>query len=74
MIVFPSATEETSIELRRIRPDVKIILSSGYHEQDAIQQFVGQTGTVFLQKPYRSMKLVELVHEVLDLKVVKQKR
>ena len=66
--------EETSIELRRIRPDVKIILSSGYHEQDAIQQFVGQTGTVFLQKPYRSMKLVELVHEVLDLKVVKQKR
>jgi signal transduction histidine kinase len=66
--------EETSIELRRIRPDVKIILSSGYHEQHAIQQFDGQTGTVFLQKPYRSKKLVEVVHAVLGQRLEKNLR
>ncbi len=58
--------EETSLELRRIRPDVKIIFSSGYHEQDAIQQLDGQQRAVFLQKPYRSKKLVGLVHAVVE--------
>ncbi len=58
--------EETSLALRRIRPDVKIIFSSGYHEQDAIQQLDGQQRAVFLQKPYRSKKLVELVHAVVE--------
>ena len=58
--------EETSLALRRIRPDVKIIFSSGYHEQDAIQQLDGQQRAVFLPKPYRSKKLVELVHAVVE--------
>ena len=58
--------EETSLALRRIRPDVKIIFSSGYHEQDAIQQLDGQQRAVFLQKPYRSKKLVELVYAVVE--------
>ena len=38
--------------MRRIRPDVRVILSSGYNEQETIQLFVGKGLAGFLQKPY----------------------
>lgn len=52
-------------ELRRIKPDVKVILSSGYNEQDATQRFAGKGLTGFLQKPYESVSLVAKLREVL---------
>ena len=49
--------EQTFEELRRINADVKVILCSGYDEQDAAQRF-SETGPAgFVQKPY---KLAEL--------------
>ena len=44
--------EETFRELRRINPDVTVILSSGYNEQDATQHFLGKGLAAFIQKPY----------------------
>lgn len=44
-------------EMRRIRPGVKVILSSGYNEQEAIQQFAIQGLAGFIQKPYRLQNL-----------------
>ena len=45
--------EETFQELRRLRQDVPVILSSGYNEQEAISRFPGQGLAGFIQKPYR---------------------
>ncbi len=44
--------EEAFGELRRIRNDIPIIMSSGYNEQDVTQRFVGRDITGFIQKPY----------------------
>jgi CheY-like chemotaxis protein len=44
--------EEALRRLQEIRPDVRVILSSGYHETDVIQQFAGQRLAGFIQKPY----------------------
>ncbi len=44
--------EETYRELRAIRPDVSIILTSGYSEQDLGERFADRPGTNFVQKPY----------------------
>jgi two-component system, cell cycle sensor histidine kinase and response regulator CckA len=44
--------EEVFREMRRIKPDVKVLLSSGYNEQDATSQFVGKGLAGFLQKPW----------------------
>jgi PAS domain S-box-containing protein len=44
-------------ELRRIRPEVKVILASGYNEQEATQRFAGQGLAGFIQKPYRLQDL-----------------
>jgi len=57
--------EQAFGELRRIRPDVKVILCSGYNEQDATQQFVGKGLAGFIQKPYDLLALREKLMEVL---------
>lgn len=57
--------KETFRELRRIRPGVRVILSSGYNEQDATSHFSGKGLAGFIQKPYRSDALIKLVGEVL---------
>jgi two-component system cell cycle sensor histidine kinase/response regulator CckA len=43
---------ETFRELRRIRPDVRVLLMSGYNEQDAIAGFAGRGLAGFVQKPF----------------------
>ncbi len=44
--------EETFREMRRIHSGVRVILSSGYNEQDVIQRFAGKGLAGFIQKPY----------------------
>jgi CheY-like chemotaxis protein len=52
-------------ELRKLRPDVRVILSSGYNEQDATNRFAGKGLAGFIQKPYRAAKLLAAVGEAL---------
>jgi PAS domain S-box-containing protein len=58
--------EETFRELRRIRPDVAVILASGYNQQDVTQRFTGKGLAGFLQKPFRLESLTEMVKGILD--------
>jgi two-component system cell cycle sensor histidine kinase/response regulator CckA len=57
---------ETFRELRRMRPGVRVILSSGYNEQDVTQRFVGKGLAGFIQKPYQLSTLVSVLKEVLE--------
>ena len=59
------AGDEAYREIRRIRGDAKIILSSGFNEQDAIHRFAGQPLAGFLQKPFQPRELVEKMRQVL---------
>lgn len=58
--------EETFRELRMMRPDIKVILSSGYNEVEAIRHFTGKGLAGFIQKPYTSVRLAEAVRAVLN--------
>ncbi len=58
--------EETFRALREIRSDVKVILSSGYNEQEVVRRFVGLGLAGFIQKPYRLVNLAETMREVLE--------
>ena len=58
--------EETFRELRRIRPDVRVILSSGYNEQETTNRFAGKGLAGFLQKPYGIRPLGEKMRQVLE--------
>ena len=57
--------EETYLELRRIRPDVPVILSSGYNQQEVSQRFAGKGLAGFLQKPYQSSTLRKELQRVM---------
>jgi two-component system cell cycle sensor histidine kinase/response regulator CckA len=52
-------------ELRQIQPEVKVILSSGYNEQDVVNRFAGKGLAGFIQKPYTSEELLAKVREAL---------
>ncbi|MFT6752843.1 MAG: two-component system cell cycle sensor histidine kinase/response regulator CckA, partial [Candidatus Azotimanducaceae bacterium] len=58
--------EEAFRELRRIQPDVKVILCSGYNMQDATQRFTGKGLADFLEKPYQMRKLREKLIKLLS--------
>ncbi len=53
-------------ELRRVDPGVKVIMTSGYNEQDVISRFVGKGLAGFVQKPYRAADLLPVVRKALD--------
>ena len=57
--------EETLRELQRIRPEVKVLLSSGYDQVEATQHFAGQGLAGFLKKPYVAPRLAQAVRAVL---------
>ena len=51
--------------IRRLHPEMPVILSSGYSEQESIQDFTGRGLAAFLQKPYTLKTLERTVLEVL---------
>jgi DNA-binding NtrC family response regulator len=58
--------EQTFQRLQRIRPGVKVILTSGYDEADATGRFAGTSLAGFLQKPYTAAQLTDIVGRVLE--------
>ncbi len=58
--------EETFRELRRIEPNVRVLLMSGYNEQDAIARFVGKGLAGFIQKPFNIEDLKNSLRSILS--------
>jgi PAS domain S-box-containing protein len=56
--------EQCFRELRRLQPDIKVILSSGFNEQEVTQRFIGKGLAGFIQKPYRLSMLQEVIRTV----------
>lgn len=54
------------MEIRKIRPDARVILSSGYNEHEAASRFAGKGLAGFIQKPYTSDILLEKIGESLE--------
>ncbi|WP_176582378.1 PAS domain S-box protein [Mariprofundus erugo] len=52
-------------ELRRINADVKVVLSSGYNEEEATTRFLGKGLAGFLQKPYSPAALRETMADII---------
>jgi PAS domain S-box-containing protein len=52
-------------EIRAIRPEVRVVLSSGYDEGEASGELAGNKITSFIQKPYRADQLLRKVQEIL---------
>jgi signal transduction histidine kinase/ActR/RegA family two-component response regulator len=58
--------DEALGEMQKIRPDARIILSSGYTQVEATTRFGGRGLAGFLQKPYTASELAHEVKRVLE--------
>ncbi len=58
--------EQAYRELRRVDPKVRVIMSSGYNEQDVSQKFVGKGVCGFLKKPYQLSTLQQALQKCLN--------
>jgi nitrogen-specific signal transduction histidine kinase/ActR/RegA family two-component response regulator len=57
--------EEVFRELRALRPDVQVLLSSGYSQEEAVTRLAGEGLAGFIAKPFRASTLLSSVREVL---------
>ena len=56
----------TFTELRRIRPEISVVLMSGFNEQDAVSRFAGKGLAGFLQKPFKPEALQARLRAMLE--------
>lgn len=66
MIMIQMSGEETYAELKKINPDVKIILSSGYSRDGATTRLLKEGAAACVQKPYTMGNLARVVRKTLD--------
>jgi PAS domain S-box-containing protein len=57
---------ETFRELRRLDPACRVVLTSGYNEQEAIQEFLGKGLVAFVQKPFLRRDLMTAMQKALE--------
>jgi CheY-like chemotaxis protein len=57
--------EETLGHLKDLNPSVRVLLMSGYSEQEAGNRFNGKGVAAFMQKPYTPQDLQEKLTEIL---------
>lgn len=56
--------EQCFRELRQLQPDIKVIMSSGFSNDEITQKFVGKGLAGFLQKPYKLSMLKEVIRKI----------
>jgi CheY-like chemotaxis protein len=57
---------ETFRELRIIQPQCRVVLTSGYNEEEALQGFAGKGLAAFVQKPFQRADLLAAMRKALE--------
>ena len=57
--------EETFRQMRMLNPGVRVILTSGFNQQDAVNRFTGKGLAGFIQKPFELHSLIQVIRSVL---------
>jgi CheY-like chemotaxis protein len=58
--------DEAFREIRKIRRDARIVISSGYSEADTARSFGDDQPSAFMEKPYEFAALREKLHSLLS--------
>jgi len=64
--------EEVLNKIKQIQPDARVVLMTGYTEQEANRRFEGRGLDGFLQKPFALQELLEMLEKVLLKDAVEQ--
>jgi DNA-binding NarL/FixJ family response regulator len=67
MVMTDMSGAECFAQLRAIRPDVKVILCTGYDRNHAVQDLLNQGVAGFIQKPYDLDELAQVCALVMKV-------
>ncbi|HLO40371.1 MAG TPA: PAS domain S-box protein [Phycisphaerales bacterium] len=56
---------EVFAQIRRLRGNVPVLLTSGYAEENAAEQLLAEPKVAFIQKPYRPVQLVKAMQDLI---------
>jgi PAS domain S-box-containing protein len=68
MIMPNMAGKETYRELKKITPDIKVLLASGYSQNDKTKEILDEGVLGFVQKPFGISVLSKTISEMLNIK------
>ncbi len=68
MVMPKLSGEEVYDELKKINPDIKVLLTSGFLQDDRVQKVLSKGVNGFIQKPYTIEKLSKAVDRILNEK------
>ncbi len=68
MIMPNMAGKETFIELLKINPDIKVLLSSGFSKDEKANEIIKMGVIGFIQKPFRMEELSVAINNALQNK------
>ena len=57
---------EAFLKMREINPELKGILASGFFNEDVRTEIIRSGAREFIQKPYNSIQIVEMIRTMLD--------
>ena len=57
---------EALAEIRRLRPDARVIVTSGFSEEEVARRFEGAGVSAFLQKPFTIDQLTDVLDRVVE--------
>ena len=64
-LTLPGMTgREVLEELRRLRPDLKVIITTAYSQDTAVKALGGQQSWFYIRKPYRAVEIEDLLRSV----------
>lgn len=61
--------KKTFLQLRKINPRIKVLLSSGYSTDREVKEILTEGVSGLIQKPYKDEELIRKVRAVLDVEV-----
>ena len=66
-VVMPEMSgPELAVQLKALRPEIRVIFTSGYSDTSIVQKDVIDSAAAFIQKPYRPKALAQRIREVLE--------
>jgi CheY-like chemotaxis protein len=57
--------EEAFLEIRRMQPDARVLMMSGFSPQEVLDRFAGKGLNAFIQKPFLATDLVAALRKLL---------
>lgn len=69
MIMPGLAGKETYFELKKINPEIKVLLISGYSQNGKVIEILQEGVLGFIQKPFRLKELSKIISETLKKRV-----